>query len=224
MIKNLDYHKQKVQSKANHRQESSKPKKNIDDLVYTPKENVTTYTYIVSISMIVSCGLNLWDLNARFRAQKAWTFERFLHEVENDRVAKVHLPNDQLNQDKPNDFVRPNEKWNVTVVSFRGSVPSVSRGKDESSKHLFFQCKETTLPAKILKEVTAPNNITPPVWEITLQQTPITINLIAATLERIWFRRNDLCHQRDEPSTNNICDLDLIMYHVTLKLTGTSLD
>ncbi|EGG22529.1 hypothetical protein DFA_04657 [Cavenderia fasciculata] len=79
----------------------------------------------------------------------------------------------------------------------------VSCGKDESSKHLFFQCKETTLPVKILKEVTAAN-IPPPVWDITLlnlKQTPMTTNLVAATLERIWFRRNDLRHQRDEPFT-----------------------
>ncbi|EGG15012.1 hypothetical protein DFA_09832 [Cavenderia fasciculata] len=231
-----------------------------------------------SIRSIDQGGLNLWDLNARFRAQKAWMFERFLHEVKNDRVAKVSFAQswmDQLNQDKPNDFVRlcrsdngtrqkrkstsqtsvppkadhsqrkvervrPDPRSKIlatddrvypmnalaalsTIVLPKGRdlvwkyvtkclplvrgdpVASicVSCGKDESSKHLFFQCKETTLPVKILKEVTAANNI-PPVWDITLlnlKQTPMTTNLVAATLERIWFRRNDLRHQRDEPFT-----------------------
>ncbi|EGG20322.1 hypothetical protein DFA_07446 [Cavenderia fasciculata] len=285
-----------------------------NDRQYDPtKPTKRTMSKKRSIRSIDQGGLNLWDLNARFRAQKAWMFERFLHEVKNDRVAKVSFAQswmDQLNQDKPNDFVRlcrsewekltqpydvsreavpkpamepdkrgrvplkqvylqrltiANEKWNVydptpgqkilatddrvypmnalaalsTIVLPKGRdlvwkyvtkclplvrgdpVASicVSCGKDESSKHLFFQCKETTLPVKLLKEVTAANNITPPVWDITLlnlKQTPMTINLVAATLERIWFRRNDLRHQRDEPFTEQYLRARLIsdMRHI----------
>ncbi|EGG22530.1 hypothetical protein DFA_04658 [Cavenderia fasciculata] len=88
--------------------------------------------------------VNLWDLNARFHAQKAWMFERFLHD---NRVAKVSFAQswmDQLNQDKPNHFVRLcRSEWEKLTQPYdvsREAVPKPAMKPNKEEEYLSSKC------------------------------------------------------------------------------------
>ncbi|EGG24121.1 hypothetical protein DFA_06260 [Cavenderia fasciculata] len=119
-----------------------------NDREYDPsKPTKITMSKKRSIRSIDHSGLNLWDLNARFRAQKAWMFEGFLHEVKNNRVVKVSFAQswmDQLNQDKPNDFVRLcSSGWEKLTQPYdisREAVPKPAMEPDKRGRYLSSKC------------------------------------------------------------------------------------